>query len=109
VQAKRAVPSQVPPQAEPSEVQAARPPSGVPVTGAHVPTEPATAQASHCPSQAALQHTPSTQKPLAHWTAAPQLPPSGAFGAQRPPEHQLAAAQSPSVEQVPRQAVAPQA
>lgn len=74
-----------------------------------VPTEPATSQASHAPVHAASQQTPSAQEPLAHWSAAPQEPPPGFCATQTPPEHQLPDAQSPSVEQLPRQATAPQA
>jgi hypothetical protein len=53
-----------------------------------------------------LQQTPSTQRALAHWLAAPQAPPFGCFGRQIPPEHQLPALHSPSAVQVPRQTVA---
>jgi hypothetical protein len=102
-------PSQAPPQADPSEAQAARAPRGAPGTGVQVPTDPATSQASHCPVQAALQQTPSAQKPLAHCVPAAQAAPSAPFGAQTPPEHHWPAAQSPSAAQSPRQAVAPQA
>jgi hypothetical protein len=102
-------PSQAPPQAEPSEAHGARPACGAPVTGVQVPAAPATSQASHWPAQAALQHTPSAQKPLAHWFAAAHAVPGPPFGAQTPPEHHEPAAQSPSPAQSPRQAVAPQA
>jgi hypothetical protein len=59
-------PSQAPPQAVPSLVQSLREPWGSPVTGAQVPSEPGTSQASHWPSQAELQQRPSTQFPLVH-------------------------------------------
>jgi hypothetical protein len=41
-----------------------------------VPALPARLQASHEPSQAELQHTPSTHLPLAHWLSPPQVAPS---------------------------------
>jgi hypothetical protein len=41
--------------------QAGRPCCGAPLTGTHVPDSPGTSQASHCPWQTVLQHTPSTQ------------------------------------------------
>jgi hypothetical protein len=72
------LPSQVPPQAVPSEAQAWRDPCGAPTTVVHVPALPATSHAWHCPAHAELQHTPSLQKPLAHSLAALQ-PAAGAF------------------------------
>jgi hypothetical protein len=60
------VPSQVPPQAEPSELQEARPPTGSPATGEQVPPLPATLHAWHWPSHEVSQQRPSTQKPLPH-------------------------------------------
>jgi hypothetical protein len=92
-----------------SEAQEARPARGAPVTGEQVPAAPATSQASHWPLQAALQQVPSAQKPLWHWFGAPQLPPSGSLGVQRPAEHQLPAAHWSSVAQGPAQAMGPQA
>ena len=66
------MPSQVPPQAEPSEVQAVRVPCGAPeVTVVQVPALPATSHAWHWPEQAALQQTPSVQMPLTHSLPAP--------------------------------------
>jgi hypothetical protein len=103
------VPSQVPPQAVASEAQGARAPCGAPATGLQVPTAPATSQASHCPPQAASQQTPSTQKPLAHWDAAPQAVPPGSLGVQTPAEHQCPAAHWSSAVQAPAQAAGPQA
>ena len=73
------VPSQLPAQAEPSLVHAVRVPTGAPLTIVQVPgvTPPAfTLHAWHCPAQAALQQTPSTQMPLPHSTAPPQVVPS---------------------------------
>jgi hypothetical protein len=98
----------VPAHAVASEAHAARPARGAPATGVQVPATPATSQASHWPLQAALQQVPSAQKPLWHWFAAPQLPPSGSLGVQTPAEHQLPAAHSSSAAQVPAQADAPQ-
>jgi hypothetical protein len=99
----REEPSQAPPHADPSVAQCVRAPCGAPTAGAQVPNEPATSQASHWPSQAASQQTPSTQKPLAHWPGAPQAPPFGCFGTQTPPEHQFPGAQEPPAEQAPAQ------
>jgi len=53
-------PSQTPAQALPSEAHACRAPWGAPITFVHVPAEPGTSQAWHCPLQAVAQHTPST-------------------------------------------------
>ena len=77
-------PSQVPPQAEPSLAQAGFPLRGAPETGAHVPTEPGTSHASHCPLHARSQQTPSVQAPLPHWPAAVQATPGAFFGTQAP-------------------------
>jgi hypothetical protein len=60
------VPSQLPPQVVPAPVQAARPVRGAPLTATHVPLLVVSAHASHAPAQAALQQTPSAQKPLTH-------------------------------------------
>ena len=102
------MPSQAPPQEVPSVSQAARPPWGAPATGVQVPSLPAASQASHWPPQAWLQHTPSVQKPLPHWSEAVQVAPGAFFGVQTPAAHQLPAVQSPSTVQSPPQAVAPQ-
>jgi hypothetical protein len=56
--------------------QAARSPRGAPVTAEHFPLLPFSAQASHCPSQASLQQTPSVQNPLAHSEVAAQDAPA---------------------------------
>ena len=53
-------------------------------TGLHVPTLPATLQASHEPPQAVLQHTPSTHWPLPHWLVPVQVPPFVFFGTHAP-------------------------
>jgi len=74
-----------------------------------VPTLPATSHAWHWPAQAALQQTPSVQKPLAHWLAAPHASPGIFFATHVPAEHQAVAAQSESEEHVVLQSVAPQA
>jgi hypothetical protein len=51
-----AVPSQAPPQSDPSVRQATREgPCGVPLTGVQKPSLPATSQASHWPPQVLLQ------------------------------------------------------
>jgi hypothetical protein len=73
-QAARRVPPQVPPQVLPSVAQAGRSPTGAPVVGEQVPSWPGTLQASHCPAQGALQHTPSTQWGLlvVHWLSSVQ-------------------------------------
>jgi hypothetical protein len=55
--------------------QAGRLPSGAPRPSEHFPMLPATSHASHCPSQARSQQTPSTQSPLAHSRGAPQSSP----------------------------------
>jgi hypothetical protein len=108
-QAVRRLPSQAPPQAEPSESHAGRPFSGAPVAGEQVPARPGRSQASHCPRQAVSQQTPSTQWPLPHWASSPHATPGPSLGTQAPPEHQSAAAQSESEAQppVPVQAVGP--
>jgi hypothetical protein len=78
-------PSQAPPQAVPSLAQAARPPTGAPVTGEQVPALPGRLQAWHWSPQPELQQTPSTQLPLVHWVPAVQLMPSDFLGWQVPP------------------------
>jgi len=77
-------PLQTPPQRLPSVAHAWRAPRGAPTTFAHVPAEPGTSQAWHCPLQAVAQHTPSTHSPLAHWFTPPQATPGPAFGVQMP-------------------------
>ena len=54
-------PSHVPAQELPSLAQAVLPPTGAPVTGAHVPAEPGKLHAPHCSVHAVEQQTPSTQ------------------------------------------------
>jgi hypothetical protein len=68
------VPSQAPPQLEPSLWQAGRPPLGAEPAGlaVQVPIALAWLQAAHWPVQAVSQQTPSTQKPEVHWLAPPQ-------------------------------------
>jgi len=101
------LPSQAPPQAVPSEVQAWREPWGAPATLVQVPTWPGTSHAWHCPPQAALQHTPSTHRPLAHWLGPPHAAPFASAAVQMPAEQKLPDAQSASVAQLPRHAEAP--
>jgi hypothetical protein len=104
----REEPSQVPAHADPSLAQADRPARGSPITAVQRPGLPLTLQASHCPVQAALQQTPSTQLALAHWTAPPHPVPSAYSATQTPAEHQSPAAQSALFAQLPRHAVGPQ-
>jgi hypothetical protein len=77
------------------------------VLGAHAPTRPGTSQASHCPAQAEVQHTPSTQNCELHCEGWSQLAPFDRFGTHRPPLHQWPSAQSVSAAQSPAQALAP--
>ena len=88
--------------------QAGRPPCGAPLTPTQLPGAAAVSHASHWPSHAELQHTPSTQKPLSHSPVDAQLAPALFFGAHTPAEQNCPVEQSDSVAQVPRQAVAPQ-
>src|SRR5204863_115227 len=107
-QAEAFTPSHEPPHAEPSLAHAERAPCGAPLTGVQVPALPVASHASHCPSQATLQHTPSTQFPFAHCDTAEQLAPSPSLLTQTPAEHQSPAGQSVSTVQLPLQAVGPQ-
>jgi hypothetical protein len=70
-------------------------------TGLHVPTLPATLQASQEPPQPVLQHTPSTQLPLPHWLAAEQVAPFVRLGTQAPASQKLPLLQCASVAQAP--------
>jgi hypothetical protein len=101
------LPSHVPPHALPSEAQACRDPWGPPATLVQVPTWPATSQAWHCPPQAALQQTPSTHWPLAHWVAPAHALPFARSGPQIPAEQKLPETQSKSEAQLPAQACGP--
>jgi hypothetical protein len=83
-QAAALEPSHAPPQPLPSEAHACRAPCGAPATLVHVPADAGTSQASHCPVQLELQHTPSTHCPLAHWFAPVQATPSPPCEWQRP-------------------------
>jgi hypothetical protein len=74
----------------------------------HFPTFPARSHASHCPLHATSQHTLSTQWFDAHWLSPAQEVPDGFLGSQTPPEQKLPVRQSPSIEQLARQAVGPQ-
>src|SRR5207302_1103008 len=84
VQAVVSVPLQLPPHTEPSLVQAERPPTGAPVTAEQVPTLLARLQAAHWPVHAALQHTPSAQKPDWQAFAVEQALPRATFTRHRP-------------------------
>jgi hypothetical protein len=100
-------PSQLPEQLEPSAAQASRVPCGAPTVGVQVPWWPAMSHAWHCPLHAWSQHRPSTQKLLAHWSAAPQAAPDDFCGWHTPPPHQLPGWQSLSTEQLPLHWLAP--
>jgi hypothetical protein len=109
VQAVVTTPLQAPPQAVPSDVQAARVPTGAPLTAVQVPSRPARPHASHWPLQLVLQQTPSVQKPLAHWLPSVQVAPLVTLGTQVPLEHQSPLTHWASLVQDGRQAVGPQA
>jgi len=82
----------------------------MPLTGAHVPAEPSSAHASHSPVHAALQQTPSAQKPSAHSAPREQLVAIGFFVAHFPfKQKPVFVAQSASAAQLVLQAAAPHA
>jgi hypothetical protein len=83
-------PSQLPPHAVPSPLQAARAPWGLPVTGTQVPSLPARSHAAHCAAQSVLQQTPSVQLLLVHSFAEAHAPPLGFFTSQVPEDVQNA-------------------
>jgi len=61
-------------------------PGSIPgATGAHAPFLPATLHAMQVPVQPALQHTPSAQKPEAHWAASTQASPLARSARHWPP------------------------
>jgi hypothetical protein len=66
---------QVAPHAAPAPAHAFRWPCGSPFTCEHRPCVAATSHAWHCPVHAVLQQTPSTQKPVMHWSPAVQAAP----------------------------------
>jgi hypothetical protein len=80
-------------------------PCGAPVTGVQMPGLPDTSHASHCPSQARSQQTPSMQWPLAqsvpdaHFVALPLRQPPG-FALVAAP-HAAPALQAGTVQQTP--------
>jgi hypothetical protein len=82
--AVRVLPSQVPPHRVLSLAQAARAPRGAPATARQVPALPDSAQASHWPSQALLQQTPSVQNPVVHWLPWVHAAPFAFTGRHRP-------------------------
>jgi hypothetical protein len=84
-------------------VHAARVVRGCPTTPRHVPTEPLSAHASHCPSHATSQQTPSAQKPLAHSWLAPHVAPFALFVTHFPPLQKAVDAQSVSAPHVEAQ------
>jgi hypothetical protein len=108
-QAVASVPLHVPRQASVVPAHAARVPRGVPLTATHLPSEPASAHAWHCPLHAPSQHTPSTQLPFVHSAAVTHCVPFAFFARQtavasqywplahgcvvsQPPEHFVASA-----------------
>jgi hypothetical protein len=76
-------PSQEAPQT-PLPPQAVRPGAAAPVTSEQVPSLPGSAHEEQDPSQAELQHTPSTQKPEAQSVASLQATPRPMMGTQAP-------------------------
>ena len=95
------MPSQVPPQSEPSEPQEVRAPTGLPETAEQVPPLPGTLQAWHWPSQEVSQQRPSEAMPLEHCVGLPVGAPLGSFGAQTPAEQKSPPGQSESAVQPP--------
>jgi hypothetical protein len=87
--------------------QVPQPFSGSVLTGwlTQVPSWPATLQARQAPEQEPVQQTPSTQEPLVHSLAAPQVCPLGFLVTHRPPLQKLPAVQCVSSAQSDRQAV----
>jgi hypothetical protein len=76
-------PSQIPWHPGPfGDAQLLRAPWGSPATAEHVPTSFGTSQASHCPSHAASQQTPSTQWLFTHASACVHGDPAGSCAAQ---------------------------
>lgn len=84
------VPSHFPLQV-PVPGQASRLPTGSPVTGLHVPTDPDALHDSHCPSHLVSQQTPSCEQiPEPHSAFAVQFFPLSSVGTQAPEESQNA-------------------
>jgi hypothetical protein len=67
-----------------SETHTGRVPWGSPAMGVQVPWKLVASQASHWPWHATLQQTPSTQKPLVHWSLALHVWPFGSWGEHAP-------------------------
>jgi hypothetical protein len=88
VHAVVSTPSQAPSQPVPLPMQAVRGSTGLPVTAEHVPSWFGRLQASHCPTQSSLQHTPSTQKLVPHCVPAVHAPPAVIFSVHFPPAAQ---------------------
>ncbi len=88
VHAARLVPSHAPAQT-PVPVHAVRDPTGAPVAGEQVPSRPGTLHASHWPSQAVSQHTPSTHWPDVHSSVVAHIPPLGRRPRHDPSMHAL--------------------
>lgn len=105
LQLVRTVPSQTPPQSEPSPAQSGRVPTGAPLTAEHVPAFDGRLHASHWPEQAVSQQTPSMQLPDAHWVPATHAAPLPSFAMHSPPPQNVPDAQSVSAPQVVAQIV----
>lgn len=84
------------PQAVPAPApgHAGRSGAGVPARIWQAPTAPGRLHDSHWPPHARLQHTPSTQTPLVHCSAAVHVAPFAARAAHLPPVQKLPAAHS---------------
>lgn len=94
------------PAQEPVPAQAPRPPCGWPLaTGEQVPSVAGRSQASHLPSQASLQHTPSTHAPLVQSPSPEQAVPFG-LAPHEPETHGLGSAHGTDAEHVVWQAAA---
>jgi hypothetical protein len=104
--ADRFVPLHAPAHA-PVPTHAGRPARGAPELATHVPALPASSHASHCPEHAVSQHSPPTQKPLAHCDNRLQGVPGASLGTQTPAEQYSAVAQSVSATQPPAQITSP--
>jgi hypothetical protein len=106
----------------PEPTHGVRTPCGAPLsTVEHVPTEPETSQAWHCPPHAVLQHTPSTQWPLPHAAFELHVAPFGSEqvpvpfalqtcgAAHEPAEQQTPSTQLPLAQSVPSAQAVPSA
>jgi hypothetical protein len=80
---------------------AVRDPRGAPFTGTHCPGLPGSSHASHCPSHAVAQQTPSTQLPVMHSSAVVHLLPFASPPMHTPTEHSALTHWSSSVHVAP--------